>query len=293
MRRTTVFLFLAVAVLACGNARSAWALGMEKFGNEDLGEANYRAWPGIAPLVNHTSRVYQNWVNGNEHFFYRGDTTVLNDALGKFAASEAKVHEVLLRPAPCIVKSFDGSKTVPYNWDLHIVGGIAQHQTKLDQGSKIWSKYPMMTVAVGGDVRLEKIEIPQGVTVVDLADLSARYREALASTDISVRGWGAGKLARLDPHSAENLAAVIRVLKDDDSWVRSNAVGALAAFGKRAESVLPTLRAMLNTEEDKNLRNRIEKTTAQIEQAKDDPAAEHEFQLIQKSIRAFHDARAH
>ena len=114
MRRIPISLFLTVALLACCTTR-VWARGEEHFGNGDLGEANYRAWPGIAPLVNHTSRVYQYWVNGNEQFFYRGDTAALDDALGKFAASKVKVHEVVLRPAPCEAKSFNGFKTIPYN----------------------------------------------------------------------------------------------------------------------------------------------------------------------------------
>jgi hypothetical protein len=51
-----------------------------------------------------------------------------------------------------------------------------------------------MTVCVGGDIDLGKIEIPKGVSIVDLAGLSRRYREALASKDKTVRGLGAGEL---------------------------------------------------------------------------------------------------
>lgn len=131
--------------------------------------------------------------------------------------------------------------------------------TTLDQGSKVWSKSPTMTVCVGGGINLEKIEVSKGFSIVDLADLSRRYREALASKDKTVRGWGAGQLAHLDPYDAENLTAVARLLKDDDDWVRLNAVGALALFGKKAGPVLPTLREMLNSQ-DKQLTARIENT---------------------------------
>src|SRR5436309_2184984 len=98
MKNTLASLFIALLVL--GLSGRAWALGEEDFGNAALNEANFQDWPGIMPLVNHPSRVYHTWVNGNEHFYYRGDIAALNDALRKFAASKAEVHEVLLRPPP-------------------------------------------------------------------------------------------------------------------------------------------------------------------------------------------------
>ena len=52
-----------VLIACCGPAR---ALGTEDFGNAPLNAANYTDWPGIMPVVNHPSRVYHWWVNGNE-----------------------------------------------------------------------------------------------------------------------------------------------------------------------------------------------------------------------------------
>ena len=282
--------FLTVGVLICCVSGRVWAWGTEDFGHTVLNEANYRDWPDIMPLVNDPSRVYHSWVNGNEQFYYRGDATALNNALRQFAACKAEVHEVLLRPAPCEVKSFNRTKTIRYDWNLHILGGIAQVMTTLDQGSKIWSKYPTMTVCIGGDISLEKLEIPKGVSIIDVADLSRRYREALASTDKTVRGWGAGHLARLDPYNTENLAAITKLLKDEDNWVRLNAAGALVVFGKKAESALPTLRDMLSTE-DKQLKARIAKTIEKIQQAKDATAAEQAYNSTQKMICEFCNSR--
>lgn len=288
MKNTLAALFIAFLVL-CLSSR-AWALGEENFGNTAFNEANFQDWPGIMPLVNHPSRGYHRWVNGNEHFFYQGDTAALNDALRKFAASKVEVHEVLLRPAPAVVKSFDEAKTIAFNWNLHIIGGIARHLTTLDQGSKVWSITPTMTVCVGEGIDLEKIEIPQGVSIVDLTDLSRRYRGSLASSDKTVRGWGAGELAYLDPYDAENMTAIAKLLKDEDEWVRLNAAGVLAVFGKKAESVLPTLHEMLSTE-DKQLKASIEKTIEAIRKAKDTAATEQEHDTIMKRIREFCDSR--
>jgi hypothetical protein len=282
--------FLTLALLALCPSGSVWALRGEGFGNAAFNEANYREWPGIMPLVNHPSRVYHVWVNENEQFYYQGDTAAFNDALRKFAASKAEVHELLLRPAPCVVHSFNRVRTIPYNWNLHVVGGIVGVLPTLDRGSKVWSKSPTMTVCVGEGIDLGKIEIPNGVSTVDLADLSRRYREALASKDKTVRGWAAGELAHLDRYDAENLAAIVKLLKDEDDWVKRNAVGALAVFGKKAESVVPTLREMQSTQ-DKHLKDQIEKTIEEIQQAKETTTVEQEHRSLLKKIREFRDSR--
>jgi hypothetical protein len=99
---------LALLILACWTPSRAWALGEEDFGNKPLNELNYQEWKGIVPVVNHSSRVYHTWVNGNEHFYYQGDVAALADCLKKFAAFPTPLHEVVLRPGPGTVKSFNG-----------------------------------------------------------------------------------------------------------------------------------------------------------------------------------------
>ena len=106
-------ILLAVVLLSSG-AR-IWALTYENFGNDPLGDANYRNWPGIMPLVNHPCRVYHVWTNGNEFFHYQGNCTDVNDALRKLAASKFERREVLLRPGPGTTKSSHG-KTIPFLW---------------------------------------------------------------------------------------------------------------------------------------------------------------------------------
>jgi hypothetical protein len=286
--KNTLAVLIMVLLAVCQSDR-VWAMGEDDFGNAALNAANFQDWPGILPLVNHPGRVYHSWVNGNEHFYYQGDTAALNDALRQFAASAGEVHEILLRPAPCVVDSFNRVKTIPYNWNLHIVGGIARHLTTLDQGSKVWRTSPMMTVCVGRGIDLEKVAIPDGITILELPDLSRRYRESLTSKDKTVRGWGAGQLAHLDPQDAANLAAVASLLKDEDDWVKLNAAGSLAAFGRRAETLVPTLREMLITD-DKQLKASIEQTIADIQQAKDTTVLDEEHRSILKAISKWRQA---
>ena len=291
MRNTSTCLIFAVLALCLPG--KAWALATEHVGNAPLNELNYNEWKGIVPLVNHSSRVYQTWCNGNEQFYYRGDTATLNDALKKFAAAKADVHEVLLQPGPGVVHSFDGAKTIVYNWDLHILGGISRPRldATLPQADQVWSRFPTMDVRIGGDIALDKIEIPRCVSIIDLAGLSRRYRKALTSKDKTVRGWGAGELARLDPYNAENLTAVAKLLKDKDEWVQQNAVGAITVFGKKAESVLPVLREMRATQ-NKQLKDSVERAIEEIRQADDTSAAEKENRAMQKKIREFCEDRS-
>lgn len=275
--------------LTCCVSPDAMAWGEEHFGNSPLSEAHYRAWKGVMPLVNDKSRVYHTWVNGNEHFYYRGDATTLNAALRVFAATESEVREVVLRPAPGVVHSFNKAKLVQFNWGLHIRGGIAQAPTNLDRATSVWSKYPVLTVYVGGDIDLDKTKIPDEVTVVGLSDLRKRCLKGLESTDKTVRGWGAGVLAHLDPYNVESMTAIAKLLRDEEHWVRLNAAGAMGIFGKKAESAIPALQACLATD-DKRLKIRVQETIEKIQQARDTSAAESEHRAILRRISLFRDS---
>ncbi|QDV52861.1 HEAT repeat domain-containing protein [Gimesia fumaroli] len=284
--RQFCFNSLGMLLTLCSLASHAWALGEEDFGNKPLNAANFRDWPGIMPVVNHQSRIYHRWINGNEHCFYHGDTETLNDVLQKFAATEEKVHEVVLRPGPAKVSSFRKTQTMDFNWSLHLVGGIARAMSQKDQGSLIWNKHPILTVYVGGAIQLDKIKIPQGINLLQLADLEQRYSQGLTSTDTTVRGWSTGQLAKLDPYSKPSLEAIAKLLQDKEIWVRRNAAGALATFGKQAEPALPALRDALNTN-DEQLQTRIQETIKTIEKAPDRSTEEKQHRQTLDKISQF------
>jgi len=277
-------------VVACGlvlaASGKAWALGEEQVGNEPLSDANYTSWKGLIHVINEKSRIYYSWVNGNENFYFAGDTAKLNAALNAFAASEVAVKEVVLRPAPAETTSFDQSQKFPFNWHLQIFGGIASHLTTREFGDQVWNKHPRLTVYVGGDIDLAKLEVPKGVTLVSIDDLSARARKGIASKDQDVRGWCAGVMAHQDHFSAENLAAIEKLLADDSDWVRLNGAGAIALFGAKAKSALPALKACLERP-DEGLKQRARESIATIEAAKDDPAAEKAYREAVEKINKF------
>lgn len=261
---------LTVLVVLVGSTR-VWALGMEDFGNKPLNGANFTGWSGVMPVVNDEARVYHSWVNGNEHFYYLGDTESLNNALRNFAQIEGKTREVVLRPGPGITHSFNRKQEIRFGWKLHLIGGVIRGMTELDKGANFWPEHPVLSVYVGGDIQLDQIKIPAGVSVIELADLRKRYLEGLTSTNRTVRGWGSGHLARLDPFNPKDLETLTKMLEDKDDWVRLNVVGALSRFGTRAKTVLPALRQLKT--DDERLRKRVAETTEKIENAPDDSAA--------------------
>lgn len=281
-RRSTIVLAGFILLLPA----RAWAAGEEQLGNEPLSVANYAAWPGLEQVVNGKARLYYNWVNGNENFYYHGSMAELNAALKNFASADLKTHEVVLRPGPGKTQSFQGDHQFTFHWHLQIFGGIAAHLTTRDQGDQVWNKHPRLTIHLGDEVDLAKLEVPKGVTLLDVETLSARARNGIKSTDQSVRGWSAGVLADIDAHSKDNLAAIEKLLTDDKDWVRLNAAGALPLFGAQAKSALPALKACLERP-DKGLQERAAESIKTIEAAEPDEAAEQAHAEALAKIKQF------
>ena len=118
---------LAAVGLLLIAASNAWGLGEERVGNEPFSGASYADWPNVMPMINDTHRVYQSWVNGNEHFYFKGDTAALNVALKHFAAIKADRLVVVLRPAPGETNSFRKEHSFAYNlgFPIWVVPGTA------------------------------------------------------------------------------------------------------------------------------------------------------------------------
>jgi hypothetical protein len=162
---------LAATIVAVGLSFSshAWGLAMEEIGNKPLAEANYKDWKGIVPLVNDKARVYTIWVNGNESFYYKAGVKELNEALEKFAKVEVKNHVVVLRPGTGVRSTFD-KVGIAYQWELHVVGGIAATRAVDDIEDLDWQKDPVLTIYIGGDIELDKLKFPDGVKLRYRAD---------------------------------------------------------------------------------------------------------------------------
>lgn len=273
-------------VLALFVPARLWALGEEQIGNEPLSPANYAKWPGLVEVINDKARAYYNWVNGNENFYYVGTVEELNAALANFAKADLKEHEVVLRPEAGTVKSFQGDNQFTFQWHLQVFDGIAAHLLTQDKGELVWNKHPRLTIHVGNDIDLAKLEVPKGVKLLSVSDLSERARQGTESKDKTVRGWCAGVIAHLDARDPKNQAAIEGLLKDEDDWVRLNAAGSIALFGAKAKSALPVLKACLESK-DKNLKTRAQDAIDKIEAAKEDEASDREHAAASERIRKF------
>lgn len=269
---------------------SAFGMGEEQLGNDPLPSSNYTAHPGVMEVINDPHRVYRWWINGNEQFFFRGDSINVNVALAAFAKLGNEPREVLLRPAPGQTSNFGGDQEISFNWKLQMVGGIAGHMRTRDQGSKLWPAHPILTVYIGGPVRLSELEIPQAVEVITLADLKRRYLHGLNSKDQDVRGWTCGKLAELDPHDDETMRAIEAMLKDESQWVRSNAVVALASYGAVARGAKSSLH-QASQEGDERLQARVEKTLGKVGHGNANPAAQRRHEQATQAIEDYRQRR--
>jgi hypothetical protein len=274
---------LAIALLLV--ASDAWGLGFESFGNDPVEDSNYKEWPNVLPLANDPHRIYHSWVNGNEHFYYSGDHAALNAALKSFAAIQAEKLTVVLRPAPGRGSSLKGDRDFEFNWKLHLLGGIAAAMSREDLAINIWDPTPYLHVYVGNGIKLDDLEIPDGVEVLEIADLKARYAKCLASTDRAVRGWCCGEIAELDPYDGESMQLIASRIDDHDDWVKSNAVGALSHFAHNAGEVIERLESVKT--DDQALDARIGETIEKLRTVKADDAARERFQESLASITAY------
>jgi len=273
---------VGLLLLAVSNA---WGLGLEHVGNDSLSNANYKKWRNVMPVINDTHRVYHRWVNGDEHFFFKGNTVALNAALKNFAAIEADRLTVVLRPAPGKTSSLMRDRSFAFNWNLHLLGGIAKHMSTLEFGSNIWDPNPYLQVYVGESIKLDRIEIPEGVEVLEIADLQIRYAKCLSSSDKTVRGWSCGHIALLDPYNVDSMRKIAGRLDDQVDWVKLNAAGTLSQFTSAADEVIQKLQAVKT--DDRRLQERIKKSIESLHKAQPKETARKEHQQLLTSIHAF------
>ena len=286
-RRFPVILALAVASMLASPV-DVFGMATEDRGNAPFGERNYEAWKGkdIMPVINHPSRVYHVWVNGNEHFYYRGDTEALNDVLRKFAAVKLEVREVVFLAGPAETSPFHDEK-LRYDWQVHLLTGLAGRDTPSGAEMDVGERNPTLTVFVGeGNVVLDEVRIPEGITFVGPTELRKRYLKALKSNDGDVRGYAAYRLAELEPYNKANLPLIVGLLEDKDAgWT---ALGALAKMGKTAEEALPAISQALK-KRDEGWRKRALEVIEEIRGAKDTTEAARVHGEVVKLISNFQE----
>jgi len=163
-------------------------------GNAKLSAENYTDWPGLVEAINDTSRVAQCWCNGDERFFYSGDTAALNRVLEKFAKTKVPELHVVLRPGPA---DYDG-KPSKIDWHIHVIGSIARASIQQRELASISDVHPTFTIYITERLDLDAISIPPGVTVFQLEDIRKRYLDAQKQGKPHVKREATRRLGQLD-----------------------------------------------------------------------------------------------
>jgi hypothetical protein len=267
-------LLLAVALVFLA-IPTASGMGWESLGSHPFEDTNYKEWPNVLPVINDRNRVYHSWVNGDERFYFAGDTEALNASLKNFSGIKAERLTVVLHPGPGKTGTFNNRMTFTFNWQLHLLGGIATVMAKEHLGDNIWDPTPYMHVYVGEAIKLDEIDVPAGVNVLEIADLQTRYAKCLASNDRTVRGWSCGRIAGLDPYDAESMRKVAAMLDDQDDWVKLNAAGALSVYTGVKSEAIQRLQAVKT--DDDQLKKQIGQSIESLQEAELSESARKRF----------------
>jgi len=154
-------------------------MGEEEFGNAPVAENE--EWPaGTLAVANDKSRVYRQWVNGNENFCFVGDTKALNAALVRFAAIGGEPCDVLLIPTSAEMQSFEG-KAVAHDWRLNAPSGIYKGMMERDESlDLVFTTRPALFVHTASEkIIAADIVLPKGVNVLGPIEITTRARKSL------------------------------------------------------------------------------------------------------------------
>lgn len=288
------FLIVVSLTIVQPNPASATSMmGEETIGNKPFGGANYKAWPGVLPVINNKSRVYHTWVNGDERFYFSPTTEQLNQLLADFGKLKGK-REVLIVPQTKNISTFDQKRNFEFNCQLHLVGGIAKHMAGKAIGNIYLPLEPQLTIHVTPKTDLDKLTIPESVTLVSLAEIKARYKSGLDGTAQEVRGLGLGFFVGADPYDGESLRTVAKLIVDADQWVALNAISYIGKFGPKAKDHLATLQIIAESETGNNAK-KAKKMIREIEGSLEEEAvtkfenAEKKFRLQESQANSFID----
>ena len=155
----SVFLF---ALLLCC-AAFPWA--SEHPAGVPIGQ--HPEWPaGLADLVNAAGRVYGYWVNANDWFFYEGDTGDFTAFLKKYSALKGTPLMLVLHSGKGKTGRLgDEEENIQYDWEVKVLCRGWHLEAPADPTSGKSGYVVILEVWLGGNVSLEKLNVPPNLTV--------------------------------------------------------------------------------------------------------------------------------
>lgn len=222
--RPTIFSTLAL-LLSAISAQPVWSMGQEAFGPAGPHIGRSADWPrGVEDILRHESRVYWNWVNGNEHAFYDGDITNINELLDLFAKIDLSVHRVIVRAGRPSTRSFQ-DLVVHYNVEFELPGGIYLHHVRGMAATGLYATIPRLIIHLDDKLvrHLDELHVPENVT---LQDAPYRVEDALAqanSADNSLRWRAVSLLGQIGESSPEVASALKQAAGDENANLQAAA----------------------------------------------------------------------
>lgn len=232
-------------ILTAVPAQRVWAMGQESFGpaGEHIGRSS--DWPkGVEDVLRHPSRVYWNWVNGNEHAYYDGDIGMVNELLELFSEVDLAVHQVVVLTGRASARSFHGEQT-PYAVEFALPSGIYLHHVQEYATTGLYSATPRLIVHVNDAMaqHLDELRTPPNVTLWALAH---RVEDALAQIDAhdrTLRGRAIHVIGEAGDDSPAVAEVLERVIADDDNeYIRKAAQLAMKQIEKANDPTSQPLR---------------------------------------------------
>ncbi len=220
-------------ILACfcigSQAQQAFGLGMEAFGPAGERVGMQPDWPkNVEGLLSHSARVYWRDVNGDDHSYYNGGISEINELLALFSKVGLKKRQVIILAGSPNVSSFNGEKKIPYAAEYHLPGGLYLWHAKEHIKTGLYPTVPRLLIHVSNDWvdDLAKLEIPKNVVLYAEEYDSALLMKAAAEGS-KQRSRAIQLLASSDIPSAEVRALVEEASKSDVQYVNKTAKLAL------------------------------------------------------------------
>jgi hypothetical protein len=154
-------ILLLVLCVVVGFSGMVSGLATEEHGNKPVNKLNYTEWDGtgILPVLNDTNRIYSTWCNGNEYFYYKGDSRALNAFLKTCAKIKNAAITFEFKKGSGSAKTFSAKKEIPYTWNVNIKTGIAAAHA----GEKK-DKTVVVTIYVDGKtIQRKNLKIPETI----------------------------------------------------------------------------------------------------------------------------------
>ncbi|MEI7862108.1 MAG: hypothetical protein WCJ21_05730 [Planctomycetota bacterium] len=164
MSRMICFAFVVLLMGAC--ASEAFALGGDHPPGAIAQDYN-KEWPkGLPALINSSERVWGQWVNQGDFFYYRGDADAFNAFLASYGTLPSTPWAVVLHAAAKpLAGPLGGEPQIPYDWQVEVMRRgwgppLDPAQPKNEPGYVVTAH-----VWLGEAISLDRLVVPKQVEI--------------------------------------------------------------------------------------------------------------------------------